>query len=235
MQLPGRIRMMVGSIVAVLVLMAGAITQVKAQELKKQDVRFDASMPRERQIKLALSSAPAEISNKASVYILGPKGYEKVREGTNGFSCLVGRSFEGATEASVDPMCYDAEGSRTLLLVNMREEELRANGKSEAEIKADIANGYKEGRFQAPSKPGFVYMLSGENFIRDPETGKSGAFPGHLMFYAPYMTAKDLGYESVSGAMMPYLSEPGEPDAMMIIVPAPSEPQDSSDGDSHKH
>jgi hypothetical protein len=215
--------------------MAGAAAQVKAQEPKKQEVRFDASMPRERQIRLALSSAPAEVSNKAALYILGPKGYEKVRGGTNGFSCLVGRSFEGTTEASVDPMCYDAEGSRTLLLVKLREEELRAKGKSEAEIKANIANGYKEGRFQAPSKPGFVYMLSSENFIRDPETGKSGAFPGHLMFYAPYMTAKDLGYESVSGAMMPYLSLPGEPDAMMIVIPAPSEPQASSGGDSHKH
>jgi len=40
------------------------------------------------------------------------------------------------TEASVDPVCYDAEGSRTLLLVNLREEELRAKGKLEAEIKA---------------------------------------------------------------------------------------------------
>jgi hypothetical protein len=179
--------MMVGStgstLLLVFGLMAGAATQVKAQESKKQEVRFDASVPRERQIKLALSSAPSEVSSKATLYVLSPKGYEKVREGTNGFSCLVGRSFEGTTEASMDPMCYDAEGSRTLLLVKMREEELRAKGKSEAEIKADIANGYKAGRFQAPSKPGFVYMLSSENFIRDPETGKSGPFPGHLMFY----------------------------------------------------
>jgi hypothetical protein len=231
MRLHGHVRTMMGSTLSALLLvfglMAGAATQVKAQEPKKQEVRFDASVPRERQIKLALSSAPAEVSSKATLYVLGPKGY--------GFSCLVGRSFEGTTEASIDPMCYDAEGSRTLLLVKMREEELRAKGKSEAEIKADIANGYKEGRFQAPGKPGFVYMLSSENYIRDPETGKSGAFPGHLMFYAPYMTAKDLGYESVSGAMMPYLSLPGEPDAMMIVIPAPSEVEDRSDGDSHKH
>jgi hypothetical protein len=239
MRLHGHVRTMMGSTLSALLLvfglMAGAATQVKAQEPKKQEVRFDASVPRERQIKLALSSAPAEVSSKATLYVLGPKGYERGREGTNGFSCLVGRSFEGTTEASIDPMCYDAEGSRTLLLVKMREEELRAKGKSEAEIKADIANGYKEGRFQAPGKPGFVYMLSSENYIRDPETGKSGAFPGHLMFYAPYMTAKDLGYDSVSPAMVPYLVQPGEPDAMMVVIPARSTPGDDSEGDSHKH
>ncbi len=54
---------------------------------------YDASVPRERQIALAQSAAPAEVSSKATVYILGPRGDEKVREGTNGFSCFVGRHF----------------------------------------------------------------------------------------------------------------------------------------------
>jgi hypothetical protein len=227
---------MVGSILSTFALVAGAATAVKAQEPAKPGVRFDASVPREQQIKLALSAAPEEVSSRAALYVLGPKGYEKIRESTNGFSCLVGRSFDrtGTTEASIDPECYDAEGTRTLLLVTLRQEELRAEGKSEAEVKADIANGYKAGRYQAPDKPGFVYMLSSENYIRNPETGKSGPFPGHLMFYAPYMTAKDLGYESVKGSMMPYLSLPGQPDAMMIVIPA-SDEQDSSNGNSHKH
>ena len=39
------------------------------------------------------SAAPAEVSSHATIYILGPKGYEKAREGTNGFSCFVGRQF----------------------------------------------------------------------------------------------------------------------------------------------
>src|SRR6202022_3991296 len=123
MRLHGHVRTMMGSTLSALLLvfglMAGAATQVKAQEPKKQEVRFDASVPRERQIKLALSSAPAAVSSKATLYVLGPKGYERGREGTNGFSCLVGRSFEGTTEASIDPMCYDAEGSRNLFLAKI--------------------------------------------------------------------------------------------------------------------
>jgi hypothetical protein len=90
-------------------------------------------------------------------------GYEKAREDTNGFSCFVGRHFVKPAETTIEPQCFDAEGSRTLLLVYMHGEELRTNGKSEAEIKADIASGYKEGRYQYPSKPGFLYMMSSRN------------------------------------------------------------------------
>src|SRR3984885_11860726 len=126
----------------------GAAIQGRAQELPKV---YDASVPRERQIALAESAAPPEVSSKATIYVLGLKGHEKVREGTNGFSCFVGRHFVKPTETTVEPACFDAEGSRTLLLVYLHGEELRSGGKSEADIKADIANGYKEGRFKYPS------------------------------------------------------------------------------------
>ncbi len=59
--------------------------QAMAQDLPKV---YDTSMPHEQQIALAESAAPAEVSSKATIYVLGPKGYEKAREGTNGFSCL---------------------------------------------------------------------------------------------------------------------------------------------------
>src|ERR1700677_4276820 len=109
---------------------------------------YDASMPRDQQIALAESAAPAEVSSKATVYVLGPKGYEKAREGTNGFSCFVGRHFVKPMETTIEPQCFDAEGSRTLLPVYLHGEELRISGKSEADIKADAANGYREGRYK---------------------------------------------------------------------------------------
>lgn len=192
-----------------------------------------ASTPRERQIELALSAAPAEVSSNAAVYVLASKGYEKSREGTNGFSCLIERSFAGTTQTSSAPACFDAEGSRTIMLIYLRKEELRAEGKPEAEIKDDIANGYKDGRFKVPG-PGFLYMMSDENYVYDSETKQSGFVPPHLMFYAPYKTATDVGYESISPGMMPYLTEAGKPWAL-IVVAAKKPAQDGSSGDSHKH
>ena len=83
-------------------------------------------------------------------------------------------------------------------------------------IKLEKEAGYKIKRFLAPRKPGIVYMMSPHNRVFDPSQGKIIAFPGHLMFYAPYLTAKDVG----SGKGAPYLTAPGKPDNLMVVVPA---------------
>jgi len=207
-------------------LSSSGATQGLAQDLPKV---YDASVPRERQIALAESAAPAEVSSKATVYILGPKGDEKVREGTNGFSCFVGRHFVKPTETSVEPACFDAEGSRTILLVYLRQEELRSSGKSEAEIKADVANGYKEGRLKYPSKPGFLYMMSSENRLPS-SNGATASFPPHLMFYAPNMTTKDIGFESQPQLDYLGMTHPGAGDNLIVVVPTASRPPASGPG-----
>jgi hypothetical protein len=193
----------------------GASAQVPFEQLPKI---FDASVPRDQQISLALSAGPEGVRDKATVYVLGPKGYEKAREGTNGVSCLVGRHLVKPTETTVEPMCYDAEGSQTLLLAELHRAELLAKGTSEADIKTDIANGYKDGRFKAPSKPGVLYMLSGDNRLGPTPDHGTAHIPGHFMFYAPYMTGKELGYDSAA----PFLVQPGEPGAKMVVFPDPN-------------
>jgi hypothetical protein len=233
MKVTGWMKTTLAGVLSIGVLSNGAAAQDTPQEPTKEVRLIDASVPRERQTELALSAAPTEVSSKATVYILGPKGYEKIREGTNGFSCLVERSFIGTTQTSSAPACFDAEGSRTLVQTFLRREELRAQGKSEAEIKDDIAKGYKDGRFKVPG-PGFLYMMSNENYVYDSESKESGFVPPHLMFYAPYKTAKDVGYESISPTMVPYLTVPGQPETLFVVA-AGRPLQDSSSGDSHKH
>ena len=227
------ITMTFAGVLSIAVLSCSAADQDTSKEPTKEVQLVGASTPRERQIELALSAAPTAVSSKAAVYILGAKGYEKVREGTNGFSCLMMRSFMGTMQTSSAPACFDAEGSRTLMLTYLRREEMRAEGKSEAEIKDDIAKGFEEGRFKAPG-PGFLYMMSNENYVYDDQSKESGIVPPHLMFYAPYKTAKDLGYESISPTMVPHLTQPGKAEAL-IVVAAKKPPQDSSPEDSHKH
>ena len=201
-----------------------------AQKAAAPTVRYDASMPPQRQIELAASAAPAEVSRNATIYVLGAHGYEKAREGTNGFSCMVDREYV----TTMEPECFDAEGSRTTMVARLRTEELRAQGRPENDVKAEIEAAYKAGRFVAPSKPGIVYMMSSENWVFDPESKKIIHFPGHLMFYAPYMTAKDLGYEK--DASLPYLVHPGAPDALMIVVPQSAGSSSSASGSGeHKH
>ena len=216
------------------VLSSGAAAQDKPQEPAREVHLVTASTPRERQIDLALSAAPTEVSSKAAVYILGPKGYEKVREGTNGFSCLIERSFKGTTQTSSAPACFDAEGSGSIMVAYLRREELRAEGKSEEEVKEDIAQGYKDGRFKVPG-PGFLYMMSNENFVYNKVSGKSGFVAPHLMFYAPNKTANDVGYDSVSPTMVPYLTGSGIGPESLLVVAAEKPSQGDSAGESHKH
>src|SRR5215510_15354224 len=72
--------------------------------------KIDAQTPPEVQMALAVAAGPP-VADKATVYVLGPKGYSKLREGSNGFSCIVQR--ERLDESA--PQCFDAEGSGTTL------------------------------------------------------------------------------------------------------------------------
>jgi hypothetical protein len=181
---------------------------------------YDFSLPREERIKLAESAAPPEISGKATLYLLERSGYEKIREGTNGFSCFVDRQ----TPWNSEPTCFDAEGSATTLPTRLFVEAERAKGKTEDQIKMEMDEGYKSGRFKAPGKPGIVYMMSDSVYILV-SGNKLAHAPPHLMFYAPYATEKDLG--SPSPAMnMPHLIRAGQPDAYIIVIPGPAKPAD---------
>jgi hypothetical protein len=175
---------------------------------------IDASTPREVQVRIAKLAAPKEITDHADIYVLGEHGYELGERGDNGFSCMIEREKPDTME----PECYDAEGTRTTLRVRMYVEQQRVNRVSDEQIQRSVKEGYKSGKFQPPSKPGIVYMLSDYNYVLNPETGKIIHFPGHLMFYAPYATEKTVG----SGDGAPYIVHPGEPDALMIVVPARS-------------
>ena len=189
-------------------MMFGATLAGEAQELK----HVDANTPRETQIKIARSAAPKEVSDKADIYVLGKKGYELAAKGTNGFSCAIEREKLDTME----PECYDREGSRTTFKVRQFVEAQRAAGVSEGKIEMAVTAGYKSGRFKGPSKAGITYMMSDSNYVFDPDAKQVIHFPGHLMFYAPYATAETVG----SGEGAPYIVHPGQPDALLIVVPA---------------
>jgi hypothetical protein len=63
-------------------------------------------------------------------------------------------------------------------------------------------------------------MMSANNYLVDPESREIIHFPGHLMFYAPNLTAADVG----DGPGAPLMTNPGHPDNMMVVVPASSHP-----------
>jgi hypothetical protein len=192
--------------------------QSVAAQSEQPKPTYDFSLPREDRIKLAESAAPREISAKATVYLLERSGYVKVRDGSNGFSCFVDRQ----TPINTEPTCFDAEGSATTLLVRLYVEQQRASSKSEEQIKTEVEDGYRTGKFKAPRKSGIVYMMSDQGYLFVPDAKRVIRIPPHLMFYAPYATDKDIG-SPPARADMPKLIRPGQPDAYIIVIPGPHE------------
>lgn len=173
-----------------------------------------AQTPADVQIAIARAAGPP-VSAAATILVLGPRGYTRAIEGTNGFTCLITRD-EPDTMA---PECYDAAGGPSLKVALFVEEQ-RAQGMKESDISAAVKERYRTGVFGPPTRPGVVYMLSDHNYLIDPDTHQRIHFPGHLMFYAPYLKASDVG----SGPGAPLLTNPGKPDNLMVVVPASSHP-----------
>jgi hypothetical protein len=183
-------------------------------------------LPAPQEIELALSAAPEHLRADATVYVFGKQGYEKVRDGKNGFTCMVNRDGNQSGDNDLKPTCWDAEGSATILPVMLRVGELMAQGKTAEEIARDIDSGFTAGRFSSPRKAGIAYMLTGD-VQYDPKTKQISKtlFPPHYMIYAPGVTNADIGmsmdaYRKHSSLPLVYAGYSGGARTAYIIVMA---------------
>src|SRR5262245_49868186 len=114
------------------------------------------------EIELALSAAPKHLRDGASVWVLGQSGYTMARKGTNPFTCVVSRRA-----GDVFPVCWDAEGARSLLPLDFDDAQMRLSGKSGAEIEAIVAERFKSGQYHPPTRAGIAYMLASMRYRID--------------------------------------------------------------------
>ena len=171
-------------------------------------------LPAELETAWALSAAPAHLRDGAAVYLLTATGYVQARPGTNAFTCLVNRRG-----GDLFPVCWDAEGARTLMAVDMDVSRRRLAGASPEALEADVAAGYANGRLHPPSRPGVAYMLSPLRVRIDGKgvATRSPATP-HPMFYAPNLTDADIGGKRPGVAFINTVGPAG-----MMIVPVGAE------------
>lgn len=146
-------------------------------------------LPREREVALARTAAPAAVSRDATVMVLTERGFEVAVKGTSGVTCVVNRSHPG----SLEPHCFDAEASTTVLPMELRRTELLREGRSNEEIDREIAAGLLSGRYHLPRRPAMSYMMSPEQVLYDDEGKKVGNWKPHLMIFYPHLTSADLG------------------------------------------
>jgi hypothetical protein len=148
------------------------------------------------EIALARSAAPASISNAAEVMVLRRDGYATAVKGSNGFVCVVERSWANTTDDAQfwnpkvrAPHCFNAPAASTSLPVFLMKSKLVLAGKSKAEIAAAIASALEKKELPALAPGTMVYMMSKQQYLND--TGKS--WHPHVMFYASGDAQKSWG------------------------------------------
>ena len=119
-------------------------------------------LPAAEEIALAVSAAPDEISSRSDVYVLRGTAFVKVRTGTNGGACMVGRDLH---EGSRYPICFDREAARTELPREMMEGSLRAKGQSEDAVIQAVDAAYASGKLRKPTVPALAYMMSPQQVL----------------------------------------------------------------------
>ena len=182
-----------------------------------------SAQSREDEIALALSAAPPAIAAHANVYVLTDTGFQKAREGSNGFTCLVLRDHLRTRPDAKGPVCYDPEGTRVIVPRVMAETRMQIAGKSEADISRAIHVGLENGTYHPPARAGIAYMLSPRAMGLFPGSDTLVSVAPHVMIYAPYLRNADIGGVPPTLGMpvdMPFVLQEGEFNAYIIIPTA---------------
>ena len=142
---------------------------------------------RAAEVALARTAAPSNVSENATVLVLTPKGYTEAVRGTNGFTCIVMRSFAAApddpqfwdTHISA-PHCFNPPAARTVLPAVLAQIDWALAGATPAELNARMKKAYADKRFTMPAAGAMTYMLSPKQHLSDADDPH---WMPHLMFY----------------------------------------------------
>jgi hypothetical protein len=185
------------------------------------------------EIALARSAAPASISADAQVLVLGTRGYETAVQGTNGFVCLVERSWANRFDAEEfwnprmrSPDCYNPPAARTVLAPYLKRTEWVLAGASKQTLLERTKAALVSKEFVPPELGSLSYMMSVQGHLNE----SAGHWHPHVMFFVPRTTA--------AGANLPgspiFAQEGDDTDLMTILdIPVHTWSDGSSDAPMH--
>jgi hypothetical protein len=192
-----------------------------AAPIGAQDPPGAVRFPRDEEIRLARSAAPATVSDGATVLVLEGGRFVIGAAGTNGVTCLVNRS----QPQSVEPHCYDREGAETILKMEIARTELRFAGATKEDADARVARGLTDGTYRWPRRPAMSYMLSAAQVLYSDDGRRVGAWRPHLMIFVPFLTQADIGQSGTPAGQHVFVDGEGTAEATIIVIlPAFVEP-----------
>lgn len=177
-------------------------------------------MPRDAEITLARSAAPASISQDADVLVLGAHGYESATQGKNGFVCVVLRSWT-APAGDPDfwnpklrgPACFNAAAAHSYLPFVFKKTGWVLTGMTQERMWESVKSGFAKQEWPAVEPGSMCYMMSAQQYLGD--AGKH--WHPHLMFFVPETSAMAWG----AGAQGSPVLEGKDPDDHLTVFMIP--------------
>lgn len=175
---------------------------------------------RAEEVALARSAAPAHVSDSAAVLVLTRQGYVEAERGTNGFTCLVARSFAAAPSDPVfgnprvrAPHCFNPPAARTVLPDMLRRAEWFMAGVTGPEIDERARRAYASGELPKPAAGAMAYMLSPRQHLAD----ENPHWKPHVMFY--YDRSLPAATWGAAGMNAPVINgSGGDPASPMVVI-----------------
>jgi hypothetical protein len=194
-----------------------------AQEMKYPPVE-EYLMPQDAEIALAKSAAPDNISGKATIKVLTASGFQVVREGDNGFVCLVMRGFGAPTFTPTNlrnlvydsklraPICFDPQAAQTVVPYYELRHKLGLRGRTPDEIAKAVSDAYSTGALPKRDRVSFAYMWSADQIL-----GPAGHWHPHMMVFSPHYENSMLGGNQGSAPGPVVTDDAGTPLAVVVI------------------
>jgi hypothetical protein len=172
------------------------------------------------EIALARSAAPAAISDKATLLILKPQGYETAVRGSNGFTCLVERSWMSPFDSQEfwnpkmrGPVCYNPAASKSVLIYTLRRTKLVLAGHSKAQMLDEIHAAVASKQLPWPKPGAMSFMMSKDGYLGD----DAGHWHSHLMFHVPKAAAVTWGANLAGSPVVLDERELPEPQTVFLV------------------
>jgi hypothetical protein len=174
------------------------------------------------EVALARSAANEAVSGDAEVLVFGSHGYETAAKGTNGFVCLVVRSWDTTFDDREfwnpkirAPHCFNAAAARSVLPAYMKRTELVLAGLTKEQVQERMKEAVAKKVLVAPEPGSMCYMLSRQGHLNDHD----GHWRPHLMFFLPPTEPASWG-ANMKGS--PVFAAPGDPEPVTtFFVPVP--------------
>jgi hypothetical protein len=151
------------------------------------------------EIALARSAAPVSISDKAEVKVLQRDGYVTAVKGSNGFVCVVERSWAKQSDEPDfwnpkirAPICFNPAAARTVLPIFLMKTKLVLTGRSKAEIVATTTSALQKNELPTLEPGAMCYMMSKQQYLGD----RDMSWHPHLMFFVSGDAAKSWGADA---------------------------------------